>query len=105
MKAERALVWAVRLMLTLGWIGLALWAAACPLLWIVRDGLGPKSRETTGWDAVVRFSPVLLVGLVLAAYLALAHLAAWWLRSTGARGGSGQGACYDNPVASPEEPP
>ena len=85
-RAERLLAVLLRSLRALGWAASLLWLLACPLLWVLRDGLGPRSRETAGWEAVWRFSPVLLVGLALACYLALAHLAAWWLLSPG-RGG------------------
>jgi hypothetical protein len=35
---------------------LVAWAAAAPLVWILRDGLGPDSVESTGAQAVVKFA-------------------------------------------------
>ncbi len=35
--------------------GLIVWAACAPLVWIVRDGLGPDSRESGGAWAVFKF--------------------------------------------------
>jgi hypothetical protein len=57
----------------IGYTALALWLGAAPVLWITRDGLGPGSVETTGWTAAAKFSPVLLLGLVIVCGLALLH--------------------------------
>ena len=35
--------------------GLAFWVLAAPLMWILRDGLGPKSVDSTGISAVTKF--------------------------------------------------
>ena len=35
---------------------LTTWAAAAPLVWIVRDGLGPDMVETSGAQAVFKFA-------------------------------------------------
>src|SRR5262245_17900412 len=79
MNAARTLLWLCRFMLAIVYVGLVLWLMACPLLWILRDGLGPDSVETTGWAALRKFSPVLLIGLVLVVDLALLHFFAWFL--------------------------
>jgi hypothetical protein len=39
-------------------VGLASWLLAAPLIWILRDGLGPKSVDSTGISAVTRFLAV-----------------------------------------------
>jgi hypothetical protein len=51
--------------------GLLAWALAAPLVWILRDGLGPKMVETAGAQAVVRFAvgwavPALVIAVPLA---------------------------------------
>jgi hypothetical protein len=35
---------------------LVAWAAAAPLIWILRDGLGPDAADTTGLRAVSKFA-------------------------------------------------
>ena len=59
---------------------LAAWVAAAPLVWVVRDGLGPDMVESVGMRAVLK----LLVGwgvpaAALAATLAVAHVTERWL--------------------------
>jgi hypothetical protein len=81
MKVETTLLWLCRGLQVLGYLALALWLLACPLLWIMRDGLGPRSVQTPGWAALWKFSPVLLIGLVLVSYLVLLHFFSWWLLS------------------------
>lgn len=44
------------------------WTAAAPLLWILRDGLGPDASDTGGLQAVGRFAvvwglPALVLGV------------------------------------------
>jgi hypothetical protein len=80
MNAATPLLWLCWVLLILGYLALGLWVVVCPLLWILRDGLGPDSVETTGWAAVGKFSPVLLTGAGLVVYLAVLHVCAWWLR-------------------------
>jgi hypothetical protein len=70
-------------MLALGYVTLGVWATACPFLWILRDGLGPDSVETTGWAAVRKFTPMLLIGAVTVGCLMVLHLGEWWLRIRG----------------------
>jgi hypothetical protein len=36
--------------------GLAAWVLAAPLVWILRDGLGPKAVDSVGAQAVYRFA-------------------------------------------------
>ena len=67
-------------LLALGYVALMLWLMVCPLLWVLRDGLGPDTPETTGWEAVWKFAPVLLIGPGLLAYLAALHACEAWLR-------------------------
>jgi hypothetical protein len=31
------------------------WLLISPLCWILRDGLGPNTRESHGWTAIARF--------------------------------------------------
>jgi hypothetical protein len=64
----------------LAYTALAVWLCGAPLLWIVRDGLGPDSVETRGRTAVAKFAPVLLVGLAIAGGLATLHR---WASRTG----------------------
>lgn len=50
--------------------GLIVWASAAPLVWILRDGLGPGMVESTGIDSVYRFLvlwgvPALVLGIPL----------------------------------------
>ena len=55
---------------------LTVWSLCGPFAWILRDGLGPESVESGGWEALRRafwtfsWGPILL-GLVLAKTL-------WW---------------------------
>jgi hypothetical protein len=77
---KKGLEGVVAALLALGYAALALLLLISPLLWILKDGLGPKAVETTGWAAVVRFSPVLLLGLGIVGYLMLLHLGLWCLR-------------------------
>jgi hypothetical protein len=72
----------------LGYVALGLWLLACPLLWILRDGLGPDSVETTGWAAVRKFAPVLGIGLGVAGALVMLHVWTARLAATRGRGGS-----------------
>jgi hypothetical protein len=65
-----------RVLQVLGGLALGMWLMVCPLLWIVRDGLGPDSVETSGWAALQRFSPMLLMGIALMALLVLLHFCA-----------------------------
>jgi hypothetical protein len=84
MKARTLFLWLCWVLQFLVVLALGLWLLACPLLWIVRDGLGPDSVETTGWATLWKFSPMLLLGLALAGCLALLHFCArWLLRSRG----------------------
>ena len=55
---------------------LAVWVAAAPLAWIVRDGRGPGMVETTGRQAAFKF-----LGLwgIPALVLAVAALGLWLL--------------------------
>jgi hypothetical protein len=92
MKARNLLLWLCFVLQFLVGGALGLWLVACPLLWIVRDGLGPDSVETTGWAALWKFAPVLLVGLALAGCLAFLHFCARGLmRSRGAPEPSSEG--------------
>jgi hypothetical protein len=87
MKTARMVLCLCRTFLTLGYVSLALWILVCPLLWILRDGLGPDARTTTGWAALEKFAPMLLIGLALFCALVLLHLCERWLRlSTQCRG-------------------
>jgi hypothetical protein len=46
----------LRFLMVLLQAGLIVWAACAPLVWILRDGLGPDSHET-GWArAVFKFA-------------------------------------------------
>ena len=56
------------------WVLLAVWLTACPLLWVLRDGLGPDSVETSGFMAVRKFAPMMAVGAVLGLVLAGTYL-------------------------------
>jgi hypothetical protein len=80
MNAATPLLWLCWVLLMLGYLALGLWLMVCPLLWILRDGLGPDSVETTGWGAVGKFAPVLLIGAGLLVYVAILHVCAWWLQ-------------------------
>jgi len=80
MKVRWALLGLCWALLALGYAALGLWLAACPLMWVLRDGLGPDSHETTGWAALWKFAPMLLVGLAVAACVALLYLGDLWLR-------------------------
>jgi hypothetical protein len=35
---------------------LIIWVMAAPIIWLVRDGLGPDSHETSWGPAIVKFS-------------------------------------------------
>lgn len=35
--------------------GLVVWAACAPIVWILRDGLGPDMVESDGWASFWRF--------------------------------------------------
>jgi hypothetical protein len=36
--------------------GLVAWTASAPLVWVVRDGLGPKSADSVGTQAAYKFA-------------------------------------------------
>ena len=64
----------MRALLILGYLSLALWLMVCPLMWMLRDGLGPNSVETNGWAVLRRFVPMLFVGLALSGFVVLLRL-------------------------------
>jgi hypothetical protein len=56
---------------TLSGAALINWVAMAPIAWIVRDGLGPDTAQTTGLRAVLKFSvgwgvPALVLTALLA---------------------------------------
>jgi hypothetical protein len=65
----------VQLLITLLQAGLFVWAACAPLVWILRDGLGPDSHDsgwglaalkfTVGWGVPALVLALPLLGLVL----------------------------------------
>jgi hypothetical protein len=65
----------LQLLIALFQAGLFAWAACAPLVWILRDGLGPDSRESgwglalfkfaVGWGAPALALAMPLFGLVL----------------------------------------
>lgn len=76
--------------------GLIVWAACAPLVWILRDGLGPGMVESGGWDSVGRFLALWgLPGLVFVGPLAILLLIDRWF---GASDGDGeQNSIGDSP--------
>jgi hypothetical protein len=76
----RACQWLCWLMLAVAYAALLSWAGLVPLLWIVRDGLGPDAQETAGWDAIWQFMPVPCIGQCIVIFIALTHLGELWLR-------------------------
>jgi hypothetical protein len=72
--------WLCWLALAIAYAALLFWAMMAPLLWIVRDGLGPDAPETNGWDAIWKFMPVALTGPGIVIFIALTHLVEFWLR-------------------------
>jgi hypothetical protein len=67
-------------MLAIGYGAFAFWLVAFPFMWILRDGLGPDARETSGWEAFWKFLPMIGTGQAIVAITALAHVGAWWLQ-------------------------
>jgi hypothetical protein len=76
----RVCQWLCWLLLALAYAALLFGAMMAPLMWILRDGLGPDAPETTGWDAIWKFMPLALIGQGIVIFIALAHLAEGWLR-------------------------
>ena len=63
------------------------WASAAPIVWIVRDGLGPDSTDS-GWvRGIVKFLVIWGVpALILAVPLfVLTRIERWWARSAEVR--------------------
>lgn len=59
---------------------LVLWIIISPLVWIQRDGLGPKSVESVGFGAAWKFFRVWgLPGLTLLGPFVTLIIADWWL--------------------------
>jgi hypothetical protein len=58
------------------WGLLVFWVlGAGPLCWLLRDGLGPDSLDSTGWRTVARFLTTFYWGPVALALLAIGVLA------------------------------
>ncbi len=64
--------------LFVAWGLLAFWLVGIgPLCWILRDGLGPNSVESSGWHALIRFNLTFFwgpVALLLAGFVVLVTL-------------------------------
>ena len=56
MRSATVVRFCLRCLMTLLQGGLLAWAGCAPIVWIVRDGLGPDSHET-GWGlALIKFA-------------------------------------------------
>jgi len=61
------------------------WVSAAPLVWILRDGLGPDSVETGGLTSVLKF---LVQWSIPAAVFAVPLVVLWLIDRRSARGTS-----------------
>jgi hypothetical protein len=71
------------ILLTLVWAALLVWLVGiAPFCWLLRDGLGPRAVQSSGWSAVVRFLLTFYWGPIALALLWLAGVEVvwWWLR-------------------------
>jgi hypothetical protein len=67
------------ILLALVWASLLFWLVCIgPFAWILRDGLGPRAVESSGWPAVGRFLLSFYWGPVALGLLWLAGLGTVW---------------------------